>query len=180
MRDWGAKLWSSKPPFAPVSPFLALLPVILQASRASLEMRPRAKPLCRFRQEASAPVFLSLPLSPLYAMTSTTMMRMGDGSAPIKAPFFRWLRLVAPPTSAMAQTLFTGIWDAQEQLAFVRDNFPGCAVRRLANYKFEGGGLRSSPSFSGFSMFFHSQWPTRSRLAWSCLSLTSETTGMPT
>ena len=54
----------------------------------------------------------------------------------------------------MAQTLFTGIWDAQEQLAFVRDNFPGCAVRRLANYKFEGGGLRSSPSFSGFSMFF--------------------------
>ena len=98
-------------------------------------------------------MFLSLPLSPLYAMTSTTMMRMGDGSATIKAPFFRWLRLVANPTSAMAQTLFTGIWDAQEQLAFVRENFPGCAVRRLANYKFEGGRLRSSPSFFGLSMF---------------------------
>ena len=94
------------------------------------------------------------------------MVRMGDGSAPIKAPFFRWLRLVALPTSAMAQTLYTGIWDAQEQLAFVRDNFPGCTVRRLANYKFEGGRLRSSPSLSGFSMFFiRSGRPDRDPLA---------------
>ena len=111
-------------------------------------------------------MFLSLPLSPLYATTTTTMVRMGGGSAPIKAPVFRWFRLVALPTSAMAQTLYTGIWDAQEQLAFVRDNFPGCTVRRLANYKFEGGRLRSSPSLSGFSMFFiRSGRPDRDPLA---------------
>ena len=91
LRDREAKLGSSQTPFALVSPFLALLPVSLQAFRANLEMRPRAKPPCRFRQKASIPVSLSLPLSPLYATTTTTtttMMRMGDGSAPIKAPLF--------------------------------------------------------------------------------------------
>ena len=180
MRDWGAKLWSSKPPFAPVSPFLALLPVILQASRASLEMRPRAKPLCRFRQEASAPVFLSLPLSPLYAMTSTTMMRMGDGSAPIKAPLF--------PLGSVSSSsdLRHGSDSLHRHLG--RPGAVGLRPGQLSRLRRPALGQLQVRRWQTplvalvfwFVHVFHSQWPTRSTPAWSCLSLTSETTGMPT